>query len=78
MTNKSFLIVFAIIAMILTVLGNTTDYIVISSFPDKYNLTRIYEPGEIVPTWFTKDHIDDLLSRNLIIANRHDLHTDCF
>ena len=50
-------------------LQGDAGYIVISQFQDKYNPSRIYQPGEPVPSWFPQDRIDSLVSRGLAVSD---------
>lgn len=42
------------------------SYVVISSFVDKHNKSKIYETGEVVPVEFEEERLSDLLERKLI------------
>lgn len=68
MINQSFFAVFALIVAILAVFSNA-GYTVISPFPDKYNMQRVYQPGEKLPSWFSSDRIAKIVADGLAVSD---------
>ena len=69
MTKFIFIALACLMIIAAFALQGDAGYVVIRQFQDKYNPSRIYQPGEPVPSWFSQDRINSLVARGLAVSD---------